>query len=101
MHEAGIWNYHPKSERFGAFSAFAFSNPWGHVFDRWGQNFIGDASPGFSYWAAPISGHIDYPNKHPGGSQHRRVAKTIRMAIRSIRFRLSTKNELDRSAAVR
>jgi hypothetical protein len=76
MHEAGIWNYHPKSERFGAFSNFAFSNPWGHVFDRWGQDFIGDASPGYGYWAAPISGRIDYPNKHPGGSQHRRVAKT-------------------------
>jgi len=75
MHEAGIWNYHPKSERFGAFCSFAFSNPWGHVFDRWGQNFIGDASPGNSYWAAPISGQIDYPHKHPGGSQHGRVSK--------------------------
>jgi putative membrane-bound dehydrogenase-like protein len=73
MHEAGIWFYHPKSERFGAFCSFAFSNPWGHVFDRWGQNFIGDASPGFGYWAAPITGHIEFPNKHPGGSQHARV----------------------------
>ncbi|TWU59083.1 GDSL-like Lipase/Acylhydrolase [Rubripirellula tenax] len=72
--EAGIWAYHPKSERIGVFSNFAFANPWGHVFDRWGQNFIGDASPGNSYWAAPISGRMDYPLKHPGGSQHRRVA---------------------------
>lgn len=75
MHEGGVWNYHPKSERFGAFCSFSFSNPWGHVFDHWGQNFIGDASPGFSYWAAPISGYIEYPQKHPGGSQHKRVAK--------------------------
>ncbi len=73
--EAGIWRYHPKSEKFGVFSNFAFSNPWGHVFDRWGQDFIGDASPGNSYWAAPITGRIDYPLKHPGGSQHNRVAK--------------------------
>ncbi len=73
--EAGIWRYHPKTEAFGVFSNFAFANPWGHVFDRWGQNFIGDASPGNSYWAAPISGRIDYPLKHPGGSQHGRVAK--------------------------
>ena len=73
--EAGIWRYHPKSEKFGVFANFAFANPWGHVFDRWGQDFIGDASPGNSYWAAPISGRIDYPLKHPGGSQHRRVAK--------------------------
>ncbi|WP_246151386.1 PVC-type heme-binding CxxCH protein [Rubripirellula reticaptiva] len=72
--EAGIWAYHPKNEKISVFSNFAFANPWGHVFDAWGQNFIGDASPGNSYWAAPISGRIDYPLKHPGGSQHRRVA---------------------------
>ena len=76
LSEAGIWRYHPKSEKFGVFVNFAFANPWGHVFDRWGQNFIGDASPGNSYWAAPLSGRIDHPLKHPGGSQHRRIAKT-------------------------
>lgn len=74
LSEAGIWVYHPKNERLGAFCNFAFANPWGHVFDRWGQNFIGDASPGNSYWAAPLSGRIDHPLKHPGGSQHRRIA---------------------------
>lgn len=75
LSEAGIWHYHPKSHRFGVHANFAFANPWGHCFDRWGQNFIGDASPGNSYWAAPISGRIDHPLKHPGGSQHRRIAK--------------------------
>ncbi|MEM8732708.1 MAG: PVC-type heme-binding CxxCH protein [Planctomycetota bacterium] len=75
LHEAGIWRWHPKSEKFGVHVNFAFANPWGHAFDYWGQDFIGDASPGFSYWAAPISGKIDYPLKHPGGSQHRRIAK--------------------------
>lgn len=75
LHEAGIWKFHPKSHEFGVHSNFAFANPWGHVFDRWGQDFIADASPGFSYWAAPISGRMDYPLKHPGGSQHRRIAK--------------------------
>lgn len=76
MSEAGIWNYHPKTHQLSAFCNFAFANPWGHVFDRWGQNFIGDASPGNSYWAAPLTGRIDYPLKHPGGSQHRRIAGT-------------------------
>ncbi len=75
LSEAGIWRYHPKSEKFGVFANFAFSNPWGHVFDRWGQDFIGDASPGNSYWAAPLTGRIDHPLKHPGGSQHGRVSK--------------------------
>ncbi|MEM8666607.1 MAG: PVC-type heme-binding CxxCH protein [Planctomycetota bacterium] len=75
LSEAGIWYHHPKSHQFGVHVNFAFANPWGHCFDRWGQNFIGDASPGNSYWAAPLSGRIDHPLKHPGGSQHRRVAK--------------------------
>lgn len=76
LHEAGVWRYDPRTEKFGVHASVAFSNPWGHVFDRWGQDFIADASPGYNYWAAPISGHIEYPNKHPGGSQHRRVYRT-------------------------
>lgn len=77
MAEGGVWVYNPINKRFGAHVSFAFSNPWGHVFDRWGQNFIADASPGFSYWAAPISGDVIYPYKHPGGSQYSRVAGLI------------------------
>lgn len=77
MSEGGVWVYNPINKRFGAHVSFAFSNPWGHVFDRWGQNFIADASPGFSYWAAPISGDVIYPYKHPGGSQYSRVAGLI------------------------
>lgn len=75
LHEAGVWRYDPRTEKFGVFSSFAFANPWGHCFDDWGQSFIGDASPGNSYWSTPISGHIEYPLKHPGGSQHRRIAR--------------------------
>ena len=74
LHEAGVWRYDPRTEQFGVHVSFAFANPWGHVFDRWGQDFIADASPGNSYWAAPLSGYIEYPLKHPGGSQHRRIA---------------------------
>ena len=73
MHEAGVWRYDPRTEKFGSYINFAFSNPWGHVFDRWGQDFIADASPGYSYWATPITGKMDYPNKHVGGSQGDRV----------------------------
>ena len=75
LHEAGIWRYEPRTEKFGVHVSLAFANPWGHVFDAWGQDFVADASPGRSYWVAPISGRMDYPLKHPGGSQHRRIAK--------------------------
>ncbi len=76
LHEAGVWRYDPRTEKFGVHVSLAFANPWGHVFDRWGQNFIGDASPGNSYWAAPISGFVEHPLKHPGGAQGRRVAQS-------------------------
>lgn len=68
MHEAGVWRYDPRTERFGTFVSLPFANPWGHVFDRWGQSFISDASPGFNYYATPISGKVEYPNKHAGGA---------------------------------
>ena len=67
--EAGVWRYDPRTERTDVHVSIAFANPWGHVFDKWGQNFISDASPGFNYWATPISGKVTYPDKHPGGSQ--------------------------------
>lgn len=73
LQEGGIWMFDPRTEKFGAHVSLTFSNPWGHVFDRWGQNFIGDASPGNSYWATPISGHTVYPDKHPGGGHHSRL----------------------------
>ena len=73
--EGGIFSFHPKTFHTDVFVNFAFANPWGHVFDRFGQSFVADASPGNSYWTTPISGRLDYPLKHPGGSQHRRVAK--------------------------
>ena len=68
MHEAGVWKYNPRTEEFGTHVSLAFANPWGHVFDRWGQGFISDASPGYNFWATPISGKIEYPAKHTGGA---------------------------------
>jgi putative membrane-bound dehydrogenase-like protein len=67
--DAGVWRYEPRTEKFGVHVSLAFANPWGHVFDRWGQNFIADASPGDNFWAAPISGHVEFPDKHPGASR--------------------------------
>lgn len=68
MHEAGVWRYNPRTEYFGTHVSLPFANPWGHVYDRWGQDFISDASPGFNYWATPISGRVVYPAKHAGGA---------------------------------
>ena len=68
MHEAGVWRYDPRTEHFSTHVSLPFANPWGHVYDRWGQDFVSDASPGFNYWATPISGKVEYPAKHAGGA---------------------------------
>ena len=47
------------------FVSYGFANPWGHTFDRWGQDFVADASGGANYFAAAFSGDVDYPRKHP------------------------------------
>ena len=68
LHEAGVWRFNPRTHHFGVHVSLPFANPWGHVYDKWGQDFISDASPGFNYWATPISGNVQYPAKHAGGS---------------------------------
>ncbi len=73
LNEAGIWRFHPKTHQTIVHANYAFANPWGHVFDQWGQNFVGDASGGQNYWATLISGKTVYPQKHPGGGHYKRT----------------------------
>jgi hypothetical protein len=63
---ASVFRYEPRTEKVDIFVSYGFANPWGHVFDHWGQNFVADASGGANYFAAAFSGDVDYPRKHPG-----------------------------------
>lgn len=67
--EGAVWQYDPPTERFTIYSAFNFTNPWGHVFDAWGQDFITDGTSGQHFYVTPISGHIDFPGRHGGRRQ--------------------------------
>lgn len=60
---AGVWRYEPRTEKLDVFVSYPFANPWGHVIDAWGQNFISDASNGYNYWGTAFSGHVNYPQK--------------------------------------
>ncbi|MCA9066418.1 MAG: azurin, partial [Planctomycetaceae bacterium] len=68
MHEAGVWRYDPRTAEISSYVSMPFANPWGHIFDDWGQDFVSDASPGQNYWATPISGKVVYPAKHAGAA---------------------------------
>ena len=52
----GIYRFDPTKQSLETFVSYNFANPWGHVFDPWGQNFLADASSGNNYYATAFSG---------------------------------------------
>lgn len=66
---AGVFRYEPKTQKLDVYVSYGFANPWGHVFDRWGQDFVSDASGGANYYGAAFSGNVEYPTKHKGLKQ--------------------------------
>ena len=61
---AGVFRYEPRTGKMDVFVSYGFANPWGHIFDTWGQNFVADASGGANYYGTAFSGDVDYPHKH-------------------------------------
>ena len=61
---AGFFRYEPRTQKFDVYITHGFANPHGHVFDRWGQDFVIDGTGANPYHAALFSGHLDYPAKH-------------------------------------
>jgi glucose/arabinose dehydrogenase len=62
---AAVYRYEPQTARLDVHVTYKFGNPWGHAWDRWGQEFVADAADGASYYATAFSGQTDYPRKHP------------------------------------
>jgi glucose/arabinose dehydrogenase/lysophospholipase L1-like esterase len=61
---AGVYRYEPRTQKFETYVSYGFANPHGHVFDRWGQDFVTDGTGAETFWAPTFSGKIYYPNKH-------------------------------------
>ena len=41
---AGVYRYEPRTQKFDVYVPYGFANPHGHVFDRWGQDFVTDGT---------------------------------------------------------
>jgi putative heme-binding domain-containing protein len=67
--DAGVFRYEPRSQKFEVYVTYGFANPHGHVFDRWGQDFVYDGTGAQPYHGALFSGHLDFPHKHAGPPQ--------------------------------
>ncbi len=63
---AGSFRFEPRTFRTELYTAYGYANPHGHVFDQWGRDIIHDGTGSDPYDAAIISGHLPFPQKHPG-----------------------------------
>jgi glucose/arabinose dehydrogenase len=61
---AAVYRYEPRSQKFETYVAYDFANPHGHVFDRWGEDFVMDATGAEPYIGACFSGRTYYPQRH-------------------------------------
>jgi len=59
-----VWRFEPRTRRVERYVPYGFANPHGHVFDRWGQDFVTDGTGNVNYYALPFSGHLAAPRSH-------------------------------------
>jgi putative heme-binding domain-containing protein len=63
--DAGVFRYEPRSHKFDVYVSYPFANPHGHVWDRWGADFVYDGTGANPFHGALFSGHLEFPQKHP------------------------------------
>ncbi|MCM8535468.1 MAG: c-type cytochrome [Lentisphaeraceae bacterium] len=64
VNNGAFYRYDPRSGKLEDIVNYGCWNPWGQAFDKWGQHFIADASPGNNYYATVLSGKVNFPAKH-------------------------------------
>lgn len=67
--DAAIYRYEPLTHKFERYAPYGFANPHGRVFDYWGNDLITDGTGNNTYFGPAISGHLEYPAKHPSIKQ--------------------------------
>ena len=68
----GVYRYEPLTERFDPIVSYAFWNPWGQVFDSWGQNIVLDASSHDYFNTSVLSANFAYPKEKQ--NEHRSLS---------------------------
>ena len=70
VYGGGVFRYKPRTEKFDMFLSYEFWNPWGQVFDRWGQSIILDASSHDYYNMDVLSSNYVYPKVKENKSEN-------------------------------
>jgi len=63
VYDAGAFRYKPSTDQFDVTLSHRFWNPWGQVFDQWGQNIMLDASAGDYYFTSSLTSNYIYPKE--------------------------------------
>ncbi|MDP0491711.1 MAG: ThuA domain-containing protein [Verrucomicrobiota bacterium JB023] len=64
--DGGFYRYDPKTKRLERSIQMSIPNPWGYVFDKYGQDFFLHTSGTRLNWATPMSLRTRYGEKTPG-----------------------------------
>jgi glucose/arabinose dehydrogenase/azurin len=64
--DGAVYRFEPRTGKLEMYTYFAWVNPHGRVFDRWGNDLITDATGNHTYYGPAMSGWIDLNRgKHP------------------------------------
>ena len=66
---AAVYRYEPRTHKFETYVAYNFANPHGHVFDRWGEDFVMDGTGAQPYIGVCFSGRTYFPARHKTAPQ--------------------------------
>jgi putative heme-binding domain-containing protein len=61
-----VFKYEPRTGKFGLYTSYAFANPHGHAFDRWGDDIVVDGTGAVPYWGSVFSTRLEGLDKHSG-----------------------------------
>jgi putative heme-binding domain-containing protein len=59
-----VFRYEPRTGKLGLYAPYAFANPHGHAFDRWGDDVVMDGTMSAPYWGSVIATRLDGMDKH-------------------------------------
>ena len=63
VRNGAVFRYEPPTQRFDVLVSYSFWNPWGQVFDRWGQCILLDASSGDYHNRSLLAANFVYPKQ--------------------------------------
>ncbi len=59
-----VFQYEPRTGKFGLYTSYAFANPHGHAFTRWGDDIVVDGTGAVPYWGSVFSTRLNGMEKH-------------------------------------